>query len=380
MATYLSSDMYLPALPTVMKSFGVSHAEAQSTLTVWFLGSISVQLILGPIADRFGRKPVLCFGAVLFVLSSIACALATNFNAFLLARFFQGSSICFMAVPGYAAIHESFNQKEAIKILAIMGSVAVLAPAFGPVIGSVILVLLDWHWIFWFLVLWSTISAVSLIIWMPETLPPKKRQLLTMTPVLKNYLRIISNKQFIGTLTVYGLLFCAFITWIAAGPFLVIADFNSTPFMFALYQGLIFFSIISANYFVKKLIDHTGAKKMILFSLFFSLMTCTVSVITSYAYPHVMLGIIITYIIFAFTSGFSAAPLTRLTIEASNEPMGARMAIFSMFVSGFATLATILVSLFYNGTILSLSMMLFVMVLLATIIWMHQYFNDISVK
>jgi DHA1 family multidrug/chloramphenicol efflux transport protein-like MFS transporter len=111
---------------------------------------------------------------------------------------------------------------------------------------------------------------------------------------------------------------------------------------------------------------------MVLLGLLSSLIICATSVVSSYFLPNFMLGIILTYILYAFSSGFVFAPLSRLSVEASNEPMGSRMAIFSLFVSGFATLATILVSLFYNGTLISLALMLFVLLLIATVIRLSQ--------
>jgi len=372
MATYLSSDMYLPALPTVMRDFSISHQQVQWTLTAWFLGTISVQLILGPIADRYGRKTVLCVGGVVFTISTLVCALTTHFYILLIARFIQGMGICFMAVPGYASIHELFEQKEAIKLLALMGSISVLAPAFGPLLGSVILTLLNWRWIFGFLVIWSTIAICLLIKWMPETLPLEKRHSLHLHTILKNYWHILCNFRFIAIVFVYGLLFCGLITWIAAGPFLVIDRFQQSPMMFSIYQTLIFISYILANYVVKKLIDTTNIKKLIQFGLFVCLVMSFISLGLAIQFPEFMLGMIITYIVYAFGSGFAFAPLSRMAVEAVDAPMGSRIAVFSMLMSSFGALGSILVSLFYNGTLLSLALIILPVMIVAFILY---YFN-----
>lgn len=368
MVTYLSSDMYLPALPTVMKDFSLTHAQAQWTLTSWFLGAISVQLILGPLADRYGRKTILCFGGVLFTFSTLICAFATNVHIFLIARFIQGTGICFMAVPGYASIHESYDQKDAIKLLALMGSISVLAPAFGPLLGSAILLFLNWRWIFGFLVIWSALAVFLLMRKMPETLPPYKRHPLNFFTILQNYRRILCNFRFITTITVFGLLFCGFITWIAAGPFLIIDHFKQSPMAFGLYQTLIFISYIFSNYLVKKLIEQINIKKMIQFGLLICLVASSFFMMIAIWFPDFMWGMIITYIIYAFGSGFAFSPLNRLVVEATNEPMGSRMAIFSMLTSGFATLGSILVGLFYNGTLLSLAFILLAVAALSFIL------------
>jgi DHA1 family multidrug/chloramphenicol efflux transport protein-like MFS transporter len=301
---------------------------------------------------------VLCIGGIIFIISTLVCALTTQIQTLLLARFIQGTGICFMAVPGYASIHESYEQKEAIKILALMGSISVLAPAFGPLLGSLILMLFHWRWIFGFLTIWSSIAIFLLIIWMPETLPSDKRNPLHLSVILKMYGRILCNTQFISTVLILGLVFCGFITWIAAGPFLVINDFKESPIMFSIYQTLIFISYIAANYIVRKLIDKIAIKKLIQFGLMICLIISAVTVGLVIQFPHILLIMIGMYIIYAFGSGFAFAPLNRLTIESTKEPMGSRMAIFSTIMSGFATLASILVTLFYTGTLLSLALII----------------------
>lgn len=365
MATYLSNDMYLPALPMMMKEYAISTHQAQMALTTWFFGSISVQLILGPLSDRLGRKLVLCFGAFLFVISSFFCAIAPNIHVLLIARFIQGAGICFVSVPGYASIHESFEQRQAIKILALMGSIAVLAPAFGPLLGSVILYFADWRWIFGFLVIWSGIASILLLIWMPETLPREKRHALELSTTLKRYRNLLLNGKFIVTLFSFGFMFCGFIAWIASGPFYVIDQFKYKSIYFGIFQAIIFACYITASNLVRYVIDKWGIQKMITVGLTGSFSASLLSVVLAILFPNFLLGMVLSLMIYSFSSGFAFAALNRMTIEASNEPMGARMAIVSTFSSGFATLGTILVNIFYNGALLSLAMILFIGMILS---------------
>jgi Bcr/CflA subfamily drug resistance transporter len=358
MATYLSNDMYLPALPLMMHELSITPHQAQMALTTWFFGSISAQLILGPLSDRYGRKLILCLGAILFVLSSLVCALAPNLQVLLIARFIQGTGICFIAVPGYASIHESFQQKQAIRILALMGSIAVLAPAFGPLLGSVVLSISNWRWIFGFLVIWSSIATILLIIWMPETLPHENRHEFNMNAMFQRYRNILKNSHFLITLCSFGFMFCGFIAWIAAGPFLVIDQFKYKPIYFGIFQAAIFSCYITASYLVRYLIERVDIHKMIRYGLYGSMFGSILSLVLAMISPHYLFGMILSLMIFSFGSGFAFSPLNRLAIESSIEPMGARMAIVSTVTSGFATLATLLVNIFYNGSLISLSYIL----------------------
>lgn len=133
-ATYLSNDAYLPALPFIVKDLNTTNHLIQLTLTSWFLGSGSMQLFLGPLTDRIGRRPVLLWGGLVFITSTIGCALTHNVYVLLCLRFVQGATIASMFVPGYATIHELFEQKKAIQVLAIMSSISILAPRLWPLI------------------------------------------------------------------------------------------------------------------------------------------------------------------------------------------------------------------------------------------------------
>ena len=85
-ATYLSNDMYLPALPDMMRDLGLSTKQAQWTLTTWFVGSAALPLVLGVVSDRYGRRPVLLIGGLIYILSTMVCAIATSSHGLLIAR------------------------------------------------------------------------------------------------------------------------------------------------------------------------------------------------------------------------------------------------------------------------------------------------------
>jgi len=367
MVTYLSNDMALPAMPAMMRDLSITAHETQWTLTSWFLGAISVQLLLGPLSDHFGRKSTLCVGGVLFVISTLVCALTHDYQVLLIARFIEGTGICFISVPGYASVHESFDQIRAIKILALMGSISILAPALGPIFGSLVLLYADWRWIFGFLVVWSAISVLLLFLWMPETLPENKRSPLKLLPALLCYLRILSHKEFVRISFILGFIFCGFILWIASGPFLVIDHFHYSPTIFGFIQGVIFLSYIFANHWVKYLIDRHSINKIVRIGIIICALASVFAFVTSLAFANLLYPLVIALTIFSFGSGLVSAPLNRLAIESSNETMGARMAIFSTIITGFATLGSILVSVFYNGTLISISSILLFLMLLAVI-------------
>ncbi len=359
---YLSNDMYLPALPQIAKDFSVSHSQIQLSLTTWFLGATSMQLIFGPLSDRFGRRPILLFGGIFFIVATAICAAIPNIHALLIARFFQGSAICSMVTAGYASIHEVYDQKQAIRLLALMSSITVLAPAFGPLVGSLVIYFFSWQWIFWILTLGAILAIALLFQWMPESNTIDMRRSLEIKALLKSYYAILTNLRFIAIMSVFCLVFCCFIFWLSSGPFIVVNEFKLSTFVFGICQTLIFMGFIIANYLVKHLIENIGIQKLIQNGLRIALFGGALTLISTILLPHFMYGIIIAMVIFSFGSGFAFAPLNRLIIETSQEPMGARMAIFSTLMSAASVLGSILASVFYNGTLISFGSVLFILI------------------
>lgn len=105
---------------------------------------------MGVLSDRYGRRSLLLFGGVLFIASSLMVVIPW-FNILLLARFLQGVALTSMLVTGFSTIHSFYQQEEAIKRIAWLGSVTILSPALGPLLGALIMKLANWEFIFIFL-------------------------------------------------------------------------------------------------------------------------------------------------------------------------------------------------------------------------------------
>lgn len=372
-STYLSNDMYLPALPSIMRDLFTTHSLTQLTITTWCLGASSIQLFMGPLADCYGRRPILFIGGLVFIISTVLCALTTNIEFLLIARFLQGTAVCSVTVAGYATIHELFDQQQTIKTLALMSSITVLAPAFGPLLGGIVMVLMNWRWTFWLLALWATIALMLLFKYMPETNLYNHSYTLKIKPLFQNYKLIVKNMTFSRNTLVVCLNFSGMIIWIAAGPFLVINQFGYPILMFGLFQAMIFGSYILGAQIVNANISKFSIKSWVNWGLYIALTGSLLSVIVAILFPHLLIGLIVSLMIYSGGSALAFAPLQRIAIEASDQPMGARMAIFSSALSGAAAFASILVSIFYSNTLLSVAVILAVVMIFAVFIHLKWY-------
>ena len=129
----VSTDLYLPSLPGIARDLSTGQGLAQLTIGLFIAGFAAMMLVCGPLADRFGRRPVLLWGMALYTLASIACALAADIAFLLAARFVQALGACVGPVIGRAIVRDLYEPREAGRILGYMGSAMALAPLIGAV-------------------------------------------------------------------------------------------------------------------------------------------------------------------------------------------------------------------------------------------------------
>lgn len=366
-ATYLSNDMYLPALPEMMSELGLTLKQAQFTLTLWFFGGAVMPLVMGPVSDRYGRRSVLLCGGLIYIAATVICALTSNPNILLICRFVQGSMVASMMVPGYACIHEMYEKREAIRLLALMGSISVLAPAFGPLLGGIILLITSWRGIFWFIALWTIIVISLLSVWMPETLTREQRQPINFNNMISNYRRVILNKNFMLVMMVLGFNFAGFIAWITAGPVLVINYFKYSAICFGIIQALVFGVYILGNSLVKYLLDKVGVNFLICSGVIICLLGGIAIITFSYLTPNSLFAFVSAMMVYSFGSGLCFSPLNRSVIEQSNESMGIRVAIFGVCLTTFGTLGSGVTSIIFDGSTIMLASVVAVSAILSAL-------------
>jgi Bcr/CflA subfamily drug resistance transporter len=352
---YLSNDMYLPALPEMMRDLNLTTHQAQLTLTTWFLGAASLPLFIGAISDCYGRRPVLLVGGLIYIIATIMCAVITQLSGLLIGRFIEGGMVATMMVAGYASIHELYDTKEAIRILAIMGGISVLAPALGPLLGALVLYFTNWQGIFWIIACLASLIVLLLYYWMPETLAREKQQKVILGQLIKRYVRLLTNKNFMLSILILGFIYCGFLSWVTAAPLLIIESFHHQAIVFGVIQAFVFGAYILGAFGVKYLLNVFEPKWLIRLGLIIILCGSSIMIYNAIYYPRALSIFLLAMVIYSFGSGICFSSLNRTTIEASTEPMGVRVALFSVFITSFSALGSVFSSIFFDGSLLSLA-------------------------
>lgn len=248
----LATDMYIPAFPEVTGALGTTPARLQFTLTAFFVGTASGQIVAGPLSDRVGRKGPLLVGIVLCLLGSIGCALAPDVTFLLLFRVLQGVGGGFGMVLGRAVLIDMTDGPELFRIMNIMQGIGGLAPIVAPLLGGLILVVGEWREIFWVIGGMSLISLVGVITLIRESLPESRRHAGGFRAFLHNTKTLLQRRIFTSYLLVNAFSAFAVMAYVSASTFVMqeMLGFSSQTYsiLFAINSGgMMSMSFLSAR-------------------------------------------------------------------------------------------------------------------------------------
>ena len=216
----LSVDMYLPAMPAMRVALNTDISHIHLTLSVYLAGFAIFHLLCGPLADRFGRKPVLISGTVLFVAACIGCSQSDTVEELLLFRFIQGIGACVGPTLARAVTRDVFGPTRAARALSLIAMLMALAPAVAPTLGSIMLLVLPWPSIFVFLAAYGVAMIVLIQLYLAETLPrPQSMHPLAMA---RNYGQLFRDPLYISATFASALVYAGLLAYLSSSSFIYI--------------------------------------------------------------------------------------------------------------------------------------------------------------
>ena len=218
----LSTDLYLASLPSLVSGFGVPVATVQLTLSLFVIGFGSAQLVIGPLSDRFGRRPVLLTGLGLYVATSALCGLAQSIELLIAARFLQALGCCAAVMIARAVVRDAYEPQDSARFLARASTWISLAPIVGPILGAYLQVAFGWRAAFIALGIFSACVMVACLRYLPETNQHKNPNATQIKGILENYRLILSSREFWLNVTPGALSYCGIFVFISGSSFVLI--------------------------------------------------------------------------------------------------------------------------------------------------------------
>ena len=243
----LSIDMYLPSLPKLTDDLQTGASLAQLTLTACLLGLSVGQLFVGSISDIYGRRKPLIIALIIYVASSLLCAVAPSIWTLVLLRFLQGASGSAGIVISRAMVRDMYSGSEMTKFFSLLMLVNGAAPILAPIIGGQLLQFTTWRGVFIVLGAISVFMLISATFVLRETLPPEERETGGLSGTLATYGKLLKDRLFMGYALSQGLVTAAMFAYISGSPFVLQNIYGASPQQFSLFFAINGIGIIIAS-------------------------------------------------------------------------------------------------------------------------------------
>ncbi|MBJ8924967.1 multidrug efflux MFS transporter MdtM [Citrobacter sp. FDAARGOS_156] len=330
-AAYLSTDLIQPGIINVVRDFNADVSLAPAAVSLYLAGGMALQWLLGPLSDRIGRRPVLIAGAFIFTLACAATLFTTSMTQFLVARFVQGTSICFIATVGYVTVQEAFGQTKAIKLMAIITSIVLVAPVIGPLFGAALMHFVHWKFLFAIIAVMGFIALIGLALAMPETVQ-RGTVPFSARGVLRDFRDVFRNRVFLFGTATLSLSYIPMMSWVAVSPVILIDAGGMTTSQFAWAQAPVFGAVIVANMVVVRFVKDPTQPSFIWRAVPVQLSGLAVLIAGNLLWPHVWLWSVLGTSLYAFGIGMIFPTLFRFTLFSNNLPKGTVSASLNMVI------------------------------------------------
>ena len=192
----ITTDLYLPALPTLQHDLGASISAAQLTLSALIICFGLAQLVFGPLSDRFGRRPTLLWGLALYTLASVFGALAQSIEALVAWRAVQGAAMAAAVTGGRSIVRDLYPPHEGAGVMSrALGGLGVIA-MLSPIVGGVLVQWLNWHAALLVLALFGAATLAFVALRFQETVPRLDPHATRLAPLWRNWREVLANRCF----------------------------------------------------------------------------------------------------------------------------------------------------------------------------------------
>lgn len=341
-----SIDMYLPAFPGLAHDLNTTVGKIGLSVSSYFVGLAFGQIFYGPLLDRFGRKPPLCAGLLLYIAASLGCVLSSNIDALITFRFFQALGGCAASVASTAMVRDFFPARESAKIFSLLMLILGVSPLLAPSVGSFVVVWLGWKAVFILLALIvSAILAVTFF-FLPEGHAPDHDVTLRPLPIFRIFKSVLREPQFF-TYTIAGSLsFSGLFAYVAGSPAVFMGYYHLSA---EVYGGI--FAFLAVGFIGGSQINLLLVRRYSNAQIFdwVSLVQCLVGIVMLAGTWFGVFGLTSTLIsLFAFLlcTGIGGPNASAIALAPFSKSAGSAAALLGFLQMGIGALASTGVGLF----------------------------------
>ena len=269
-AGQIASTIFLPGLPSIAVELQIPRSIVQIMVPVYLAAFASTQLIIGPLSDKFGRKPIVLLGILLFTFASYLCANANDIQTLLLCRVAQATGACSTLVISRAIIRDTSEGLAAAKAMSYVAIAMAIGPIMAPFIGGFLTGWFSWRATFLFTTFIGFIILILISINLEETLPKEMRNPPKLGTLFSNYIDLLKNKQFTAYSLITAFASGAMQAYVVSSPIIFIVLMGVSPEVFGFYVMVMPSLFVLATFISRKLMDYISVDQIIIIGGIFS--------------------------------------------------------------------------------------------------------------
>jgi DHA1 family bicyclomycin/chloramphenicol resistance-like MFS transporter len=349
-----SIDMYLPGFEDIAASLGTTAAKVALSLSSFFVGVSLGQLLYGPLLDRYGRKKPLYAGLVLYMVATFFCMEAKEINTLIVLRFIQAVGACAAQVAAMAMVRDLFGPRDSAKVLSLLLLVLGASPMIAPTAGGYIVSAWSWRIVFLVLLIMAALITALTIFFLPESYPADKEFSLKPLPILRNFLAVLRVKQFIVYVLVEAFAFAGLLAYVSGSPLLFMGYFHLDKRTYGWVFAFLAVAFIGLSQLNGLLLRKYKSEQIVRVALAGQAIFAVVFLVGTLAGWY-GLGFTL-FFLFAFLTclGFVNPNASALSLAPFSKNAGSASSLLGFFQLGVGTIASVGVSVFSNGTPVSL--------------------------
>jgi DHA1 family bicyclomycin/chloramphenicol resistance-like MFS transporter len=351
----LAMDMMLPALPNIGAAFHVDAANRpQMVLSTFLIGFGVGQFAMGPLSDRFGRRPVLLGGMTVYAVASLLAIAAPSFETLLLARALQGLGTSATRVIATSIVRDCYVGRRMASVMSLAVMVFIAVPVVAPSFGQAVMLLTQWRGIFIVLMLYGLLALVWSAVRMPETLPVTERKSLAVRDVLGAYRQTVTNRQTLGYAVAAGGVQGSLFAYVFSSQ-QVFTDVYHLGHYFPLAFAAIAFGVAVAAFLNARLVGRLGMRVMSHSALvgFVAIAATMLVAAKMQMLPLALFMALSLLMMFAF--GLMFANFTALAMEPHGHIAGTASSLYGSITTLLGIGVGIVIGQSYDGTLLPFS-------------------------
>ncbi|ENE2372057.1 purine nucleoside transporter PunC [Klebsiella aerogenes] len=363
---FLATDMYLPAFAAIQQDLNTSAASVSASLSLFLAGFALGQLFWGPLSDRYGRKPILLAGLAIFALGCLGMLWVRDATLMLVLRFVQAIGVCAAAVTWQAMVTDYYPAQRTNRIFATIMPLVGLSPALAPLLGSWLLVHLEWQAIF------ATLFAITLLLMLPAFRLKAVVKPAGETQQKLTFMALLRSREYSGYVLIYAACSASFFAWLTGSPF-ILHEMGYGPTVIGLSYVPQTIAFLIGGYGCRAALQKWQGHQMLPWLLVVFALSVAATWLAGIQDHPSLVALMVPFCIMAIVNGGIYPIVVAQALKPFPQATGRAAALQNTLQLGLCFLASLLVSSLIATPLLTTTSVMLISIVLAGIgFWMQQ--------